>query len=345
MQMPAIEGIALMNLAALARAVQCCLEQYDLVVPDEPVVLALSGGKDSMVLGIALHHLGIPFLAVTIDVGHEPGWGSRVKDLARDAGIETQVVSLRKPQQVLDPQIRTRLKILDAGMSEGKREFTPCTYCHGAKLIALQEICAREGLRKVAVGQHATDAVASLLKEGLMQVDAHAESGAPFSMSRFRDQAQALAGEIRTFPVQEHPLLDAISSRVHGGTLDTDDPPRQPLHFGSDVELIRPMFLVRERAIVAVRDALALSTMGSGCHHGLAEETYTPRELIHYGILREVDNPDFDAWIDQLVLHGVQPDGVGRVASRLRRSELLGAGYKGAQSGHDKYGDVDSSPL
>jgi hypothetical protein len=331
-----------MNLAALACAVQRCLEQYDLVVPDEPVVLALSGGKDSMVLGMALRHLGIPFLAVTVDVGHEPGWGSRVKDLARAAGIETQVVSLRKPQQVLDPRIRTRLEILDAGMSEGKREFTPCTYCHGAKLIALQEIGAREGLRRVAVGQHATDAVASLLKEGLLQVDAHAEPGTSFSMARFRDRARVLAEEIRTFPDQEHPLLDAIGSAVYGETLDTDDPPRQALHFGTDVELIRPMFLVRERDIVSVRDASALGTMGSGCHHGLAEETYTPRELIHYGILREIDNPEFDVWIDRLVLHGVRPDGAGRVASRLRRSELLGVGYKGPQSGHDKYGDVDS---
>jgi hypothetical protein len=176
-----------------------------------------------------------------------------------------------------------------------------------------------------------------------LQVDAHAESGAPFSNARFRDQARALSEEIRTFPRQEHPLLDAIGSRVHGETLDTDDPPRQTLHFGNDVELIRPMFFVRERAIVAVRDASALGTMGSGCHHGLAEETYTPRELIHYGILREIDNPDFDAWIERLVLHGVGPDGAGRVASRLRRSELLGAGYKGAQSGHDKYGDLDNA--
>lgn len=321
---------------ALLSKVEICISRYRLIGGDGKVIAALSGGKDSIFLCLALRDLNIPHMTVVVDMGYEPGWGEKIVAMVRVIGINPRVVAVRDPN-VLSEQVgvRRRLEIVDAG---GKSEsHTPCTYCHGAKITVLQRIADEEGAQAIAVGQHQTDAVVSMLKEALMHVDHQRSGGHPFSRQRYRRLVEDFGREAERFPEGETPIIDAVGKLVGMGVIDTDEPPAQGLGRDSAGRLIRPLFEVSEREIIHVRDTLNLETAGSGCHHGLNPKTYTPREMIHYGVMQRLENPDFDAWSREMLLQGISPDGSGLARSRERRAELLGSAYKPVAGQLEKY--------
>jgi hypothetical protein len=131
--------------------------------------------------------------------------------------------------------------------------------------------------------------------------------------------------------------VQEVECLVRSGKIDTDEPPRETLPGLGAIEIVRPMFDVNEREIISVRHALELDVEGSGCFHGLSPSTYTPREMIHYGILQSLDNSKFDDWANRMVLLGINDAGRQVVRSRHRRSEFLGDNYKPVERGLDKY--------
>lgn len=315
-----------------------CIERYGLIAPTQRVVVALSGGKDSTVLCLALRELNIPYTAAIVDIGYEPFWGAKIAEMVRQYRIEPIVLDLRRsdgPETA--PGVRLRLEVLDAGAKRSSDTYTPCTYCHGAKMAALQQMANKMGLSAIALGQHQTDAVVSMIKEGLMHVDYNRSERRPFSRQRYRELVNEFAREAKRFPDGKTPLIQAIGDLTDEGVLDTDEPPRQDLSHYGEGEIIRPLFDVAEREIERMRDSLKLMTAGSGCHHGLQEETYTPREMIHYGVLQKLNNPEFDAWANHTLHIGIAPDGRGVARARSRRAELIGSDYKPVETGLDKY--------
>jgi tRNA(Ile)-lysidine synthase TilS/MesJ len=322
----------------LVTIIKSCVAKYDLIHSNDGVIVALSGGKDSLVLCIILRELEIPYSPVVIDMGYSPGWGARILSNAQACGIFPSVVEVRQFSEIDDnASVRERLKILDEGFAGREHFFTPCTYCHGVKISVLRETALRLGAPSIALGQHRTDAAVSLIKEALMHIDHGRSLRGNFSRARYQELVDEFATEARSFVDGDTPLMREIAGLVRSGKIDTDEPPRETLPDSGNIDIIRPMFDATERDIIALQRSLALAVEDSGCFHGLHPSTYTPREMIHYGVLQSLDNPAFDEWVNRMVMLGIDAQGKQIVRSRSRRSEFLGIGYKPVERGLDKF--------
>lgn len=312
------------------------IRRYDLLAPsDGPVVVALSGGKDSIVLCLALRELGYAVAPVTVDMGYEHGWGERLRKLVAPLGLDPRVIDVRTPSggHPAPSSIQLRLTVLD-GIDRRALEsgLTPCTHCYSVKAVALEQAARELGTTSVAFAHHMTDAQASLVKEALMHVDRAQHER--FDRGRFERLAEDLRRETRG--PEGGPLLDAVDDLVARGRVDTDEPPRQPLVGGSGaVEVIRPLALVAEPEVEAVVAAGHIETLGSGCGHGATLATRTPREIVHWRVLRGLSEAA-DRRLRAAVLAGLTDRGEGTVNARSRRRELLGPGFKPVDAGLDK---------
>jgi hypothetical protein len=324
-------------------AVQGTIERYSLLESGERIVVAFSGGKDSIVLALALKSLEFDVAVTAIDMGYDSRWPERITELAQLLGVDVEIVSARGPAPASSGPtllgIRKRIEILDQ-INELGTSVTPCTHCYNVKVLALESAANRFGTEKVAFAHHMTDASASLIKEALMRIDRWDMNHSTFARANFTVLVDKLATEASNFrnDIEEaFPLTRRISELAGGGFVDTDEPPRQPLRSDcAGIEIIRPLFDIDEDMIIRQIEDLHVNPEGSGCGHGATVNTYTPREMVHYRILREAAKQDFLIRIREIVEIGIDGQGSASTRSRQRRPEMLGTGYKPVEAGYDK---------
>jgi predicted PP-loop superfamily ATPase len=317
------------------------LLRYDLLDEGEEVLVAFSGGKDSISLSLCLAELGYSIHPIAIDMGYEKEWGRRIRALSDQIKVRVEVLNVRddtfKPiiPSKEHRQIQLRLDVLDS-INRANEQITPCTHCYNTKVIALDNLARRKGIRKVAFGHHMTDACASLLKEGLLRIDRFDFNHAIYDRSNFEELVELLSTEARLYPSGPCPILERITDFVNNGIIDTDEPPRQPLRVDQPgVDVIRPMFRVWEEDLARLTSSLAIAPEGSGCGHGATRNTETPREMIHYRVLKSGEH-SFRTFVEGLVIASVTNEGHARRRSRYHRAEDLGSSYKRIPSIGDK---------
>lgn len=144
--------------------VRRCVEDYEMIAPNDRIAVGVSGGKDSLMLLMALAKLRefypIPFQveAFTLDMGHadgRPGMDfAPVARLCRELDV---------PFTLLESEIHHI--IFDV-----RREKNPCSMCAKMRRGALHSALKERGLNKIALGHHYDDAVEtfflSLIFEG-----------------------------------------------------------------------------------------------------------------------------------------------------------------------------------
>ena len=144
--------------------VRRCVEDYEMIAPNDRIAVGVSGGKDSLMLLMALAKLRefypIPFQveAFTLDMGHADGRPGMdfvpVARLCRDLDV---------PFTLLESEIHHI--IFDV-----RREKNPCSMCAKMRRGALHSALKERGLNKIALGHHYDDAVEtfflSLIFEG-----------------------------------------------------------------------------------------------------------------------------------------------------------------------------------
>jgi hypothetical protein len=320
------------------------IDRYSLIDPGDSVIVALSGGKDSLLLTLILRALGINHVPVVVDMGYEPGWGQRVRQITDAVGVTARFIDARRPHPKMGAAhptaaaIRSNAALLDTLPRQALTNFTPCTQCYNLKVLALSTVASTYSASKVAYGHHLTDAAASLLKEAIMHIDRWDRLHAKFERTNYERLLNALIREgVRYKSDVPSTLLDRISELVQYGAVDTDEPPRQQLLPGhSELEIIRPLFLLDEHALQDARDRMNLRTEGSGCGHGGTAMTQTPREMVQFRLLHAVPNSGFRRHVKRLVVSSIDDKGRARVGSRRRRQELLGPHYKPAMGNSDK---------
>ena len=133
--------------------VRRCVEDYEMIAPNDRIAVGVSGGKDSLMLLMALAKLRefypIPFQveAFTLDMGHadgRPGMDfAPVARLCRDLDV---------PFTLLESEIHHI--IFDV-----RREKNPCSMCAKMRRGALPSALKERGLNKIALGHHYDDAV------------------------------------------------------------------------------------------------------------------------------------------------------------------------------------------
>ncbi|NLD87016.1 MAG: tRNA 2-thiocytidine(32) synthetase TtcA [Clostridiales bacterium] len=130
-----------------------CIEDYDMIAPNDRIAAGVSGGKDSLTMLLALANLKrfypVPFEleAVTLDMGFEGMDFSPITVLCDELGIHHTV-------------IKTQLKEI---IFDVRREENPCSLCAKMRRGALHDAAISIGCNKCALGHHHDDAVETLM--------------------------------------------------------------------------------------------------------------------------------------------------------------------------------------
>ena len=140
--------------------VRRAVDDYSMIEAGDKVAVGVSGGKDSMLLLVALNHLRSyypkPFEleAVTVELGFEGMDFTPVKELCASLGIPYACLKTDIKEVVFDV----------------RQESNPCSLCAKMRRGAINSAITERGVTKLALGHHFDDAVEtfmmSLLFEG-----------------------------------------------------------------------------------------------------------------------------------------------------------------------------------
>lgn len=327
-------------LASVSRAIS----DFGMFADGSPLIVAFSGGKDSIATAAALALLGYDPLAAAVDLGYTDDWGPRVKGMADSVVSRSELVRVRSEefQRQLAPDARhrlaIRLRLLDELDITVDRNATPCTQCYNTKVTALESLANRRRAKWIVFGHHATDAIASLVKSALMYIDRWDRNHASYDRDTFAALVTELNGQILS--AEQSPLVSRIETLVDQGLAGTDEPPIQQLTSTSALRVARPMFYVFEHEILELKARVDLATEASGCAHTQSANTETPREMVHNRILRHLpESPEGLATLHRLfraVLACLKGDGTLKLDARRLRDSLLGVGYRASTCSDEK---------
>lgn len=141
------------DLNAFTGLVRRCVEDYDMIAPGDTVAVGVSGGKDSLVLLMALSELRRyypkPFAleAVTVELGFDGMDFTPVAELCASLGV---------------PYTRLKTDIKEV-VFDVRKEDNPCSLCAKMRRGALCTALSERGITKLALGHHFDDAVETFL--------------------------------------------------------------------------------------------------------------------------------------------------------------------------------------
>ena len=140
--------------------VRRAVDDYNMIEEGDKIAVGVSGGKDSLILLLAMHHLKrfypkkFELEAITIELGFEDMDFGPVEELCRSLDI---------------PYVRIKTDIREI-VFDVRKEDNPCSLCAKMRKGALNDAIRERGYNKLALGHHFDDAVEtymmSLLFEG-----------------------------------------------------------------------------------------------------------------------------------------------------------------------------------
>ena len=140
--------------------VRRAVDDYNMIQEGDRIAVGVSGGKDSMLLLLALNHLKsfyprhFELEAITVELGFEGMDFTPVKELCAGLGIPYTCLKTDIKEIVFDV----------------RKEDNPCSLCAKMRRGALNDAIKERGISKLALGHHFDDAVEtymmSLLFEG-----------------------------------------------------------------------------------------------------------------------------------------------------------------------------------
>lgn len=210
------------------------IEEYKLLQSGDNVCVCISGGKDSMLLGVLFReyekHGAVPISVkyLVMDPGYSPENFTKIKENAARLGltVETFTTEIFKHTE--------------------QTERDPCFLCAKMRRGHLYVKARELGCNKIALGHHFDDVIESILMGTI-----------------YGGQAQT--------------MLPRLRSKNYAG-----------------MELIRPLYLIRERDIIAWRDFGGLEFLQCACSVTKREEG-SKRKLVKRLIARlSEDNPQIE---------------------------------------------------
>ena len=133
--------------------VRRCVDDYGMLSEGDRVAAGISGGKDSLVLLLALRHLQsyyparFELEAITANLGFEGMDFTPVADLCAELGI---------------PYTRIKTDIREI-VFDVRKESNPCSLCAKMRRGALNTAARERGCNKLALGHHFDDAADTFL--------------------------------------------------------------------------------------------------------------------------------------------------------------------------------------
>ncbi len=133
--------------------VRRCVDDYGMLCEGDRVAVGISGGKDSLVLLLAMRHLQsyyparFELEALTADLGFEGMDFEPIADLCAELGI---------------PYTRIKTDIREI-VFDVRQESNPCSLCAKMRRGALNTAVRERGCNKLALGHHFDDAADTFL--------------------------------------------------------------------------------------------------------------------------------------------------------------------------------------
>ncbi|MHB2019402.1 MAG: tRNA 2-thiocytidine(32) synthetase TtcA [Candidatus Xenobia bacterium] len=149
-----LEGIALEALQRLRKGLRKAVQAWDMIAPDDRIMVAMSGGKDSYTLLVLLDELRarapFPFTLVPVHLDQgQPGYdGTSLRRWLEQRGGEFHILREDTYSIVLEK------------VPAGK---TYCSVCSRLRRGVLYTAARRLGISKIALGHHRDDALETLL--------------------------------------------------------------------------------------------------------------------------------------------------------------------------------------
>ncbi len=300
----ATETIAL---APFFQRVLSGLERYRIVL-NGPVVVGLSGGKDSTLLSITLDRLGCDVRPAIVDLGYKSFEASEIAKTAKDWGLEPRILDAtdastvqRLPHAGREQLSRWMSFLADPG------EETPCGICSQTKRMLLGMHALESRARWVALGHHRTDLITTLVKDYFVHV--YGSSGQQYEASRFMQLVETAEIDLDLLRDLAKKGLAATMGVFAGGV--------------GRARVVRPFYEVPEIDIVAAVQSLGLSTHGSGCSHDFFlsgdPAKGTKREIVH-ARTRQIEATERHLADELFAICLSTLDGAGRSKHQPRRT-------------------------
>lgn len=146
-----------MKLQPILRNIRRADQDYNLIEPGDKIAVALSGGKDSMLLFLALSMYqkfkgkDFELIGIHCDVGFEEFDHTLMKEFAREHNLDLEIVQTRI------------FPILQLDKNRKNDGNIDCSLCSTLKKGVLFEKAKEMGCNKVAYGHHGDDAAETLL--------------------------------------------------------------------------------------------------------------------------------------------------------------------------------------
>lgn len=140
-------------------AVRKAVDDYNMIEEGDRIAVGISGGKDSLILLLALNHLRkyypkhFDLEAITIELGFDDMDFTPVKELC---------ASLDIPYTCLKTDIKEI--VFDV-----RNEENPCSLCSKMRRGAINDAITERGIYKLALGHHFDDAVETLMMSLLFE--------------------------------------------------------------------------------------------------------------------------------------------------------------------------------
>jgi uncharacterized protein (TIGR00269 family) len=151
-------------LAWLPEQTERAIEHYRMFSRDDKLLVAVSGGKDSLALWDVLHRLGYAADGVYIDLGidEEIGYSAKSRALcesfAAARGLSLRVVGVPQEYGASIPEAAHRT-------TRGKHK--PCSVCGLVKRHIMNRVCREGGYAALATGHNLDDEAAVLLHNAM----------------------------------------------------------------------------------------------------------------------------------------------------------------------------------
>lgn len=142
-----------MKLQKLLSYVRRAVDDYSMIEDGDKIAIGVSGGKDSISLLLALHHLQrfypkkFTIEAITVSLGLEGATYEGIQDLCDSIGVNYTVVDTD-----IGPIVFTE-----------RKEKNPCSLCSKMRKGALNDMAVKLGCNKVALGHNKDDVVETLM--------------------------------------------------------------------------------------------------------------------------------------------------------------------------------------
>ncbi len=311
--------------------VENCIKDFSLLKKSEPVMVAYSGGKDSLMLCKLLNDIGYDVRAFIIDIGYNADWSLALENIKALGGniqcevIDKNYVSKNFPE--IEEEVENYFKIVQQVYSkQGSISTTICTPCYNAKYVILKALGEKLGINRIAFGHHGTDAVTSLLKSYFMFEDRWTVGHEKFELKNIYNLVDSKAKLFADKKVFEEKVKPTLEKLLEAEKISTNE---APMECKKRITIIRPFFYCREEEIKREIENMKFVPVKSECSYFYRKKLVeTSREYIQFHLVNKFMSDDvFESMID-LIKTSLTKAGSVKFDTRKNRNKLLGDTYK-----------------